>query len=136
MRIDDFLSKDSSGQNSLAKEQQKLLQELMAAIHFLNAHYLDEFPTPEDKLKALNGNREKLQEWSIKNKHITVVEDEGHKVLGKLIDNELLELVPLSKNFFTSLDNLSNDKTLGHRISKITNQLHRLIHQVKVSCTA
>lgn len=127
MRIDDFLSKSSGSQlPELAKEQQEALQKLMAVIHFLNAHYLDEFPTAKEKLKALHGDRKKLEEWTGKNKHISTVEDAGHKALGALIDNQLASPVKLAADVFTALDALSSDPRKGRELKELHLKLNRI----------
>ena len=127
MRIDDFLSKSSSSPlPELAKEQQEALQQLMAVIHFLNAHYLDEFPTAKEKLKALHGDRKKLEEWTGKNKHISTVEDAGHKALGALIDNQLASPIKLDADVFAALESLSADSNKGRELK----ELHRKLRSV------
>lgn len=124
MRIDDFLGKEAVPvADPGVLKQQVLLQDLMAVIHFLNAHYLDEFPTPEEKLKALHGDRAKLKEWTAKNKAISVVEEEGHAALGDLIDNQLSEKIKLTTKFFSALQELEADKAKGSAIKKIAEQL-------------
>ena len=127
MRIDDFLSKSSgSPLPELAKEQQEALQQLMAVIHFLNAHYLDEFPTAKEKLKALHGDRKKLEEWTGKNKHISTVEDAGHKALGALIDNQLASPIKLDADVFVALDSLSSDSNKGREVKELLRKLRSI----------